>query len=166
MSIHTKPLDPPWHASAPATITQLTFQCHYTPSFQPISNQFTDDLSLAIQAIADKCAKMLYNAGMLSVLRELVNTVPITAPASLAQKSPPPPTWSRYTFAATFICNCEGVGPGQWLCHAVSCAPTTLSAPWTNSGLLINARPNFYSPAPTCAPTTCSLQPQATVSSH
>eukprot|EP00957_Ditylum_brightwellii_P095948 7310260-Ditylum_brightwellii.AAC.1 len=115
MSAHTKPPDPPWHASVPATVTPSTFHCHYTPSFQPISNQFTDDLFLDIQAFADKCAKMLYNARMVSVLHELVNTVPITAPVILAQKSPPPPTRSRYTFAATFICNCEGVGPGQWL---------------------------------------------------
>eukprot|EP00957_Ditylum_brightwellii_P122523 9343393-Ditylum_brightwellii.AAC.1 len=63
---------------------------------------------------------MLYNARMFSVLCELVNTVPITASVSLAQKSPPPPTRSRYTFAVTFIRNCEGVGPGQRLCHAVS----------------------------------------------
>jgi len=166
MSVQTKPPDPPWHASAPATITPLTLQGHYTPSFQPISNQFTDDLSLAIQALADACAKTLYNIHLKSVLRELANTVPITAPVSLARKSPPPPTRSRYTFAATFIGNCEGVGPGQWLCHAVSCAPATLSAPSTNSGLLINACPNVYSPAPTCAPTTCSLQPQAPVSPH
>eukprot|EP00957_Ditylum_brightwellii_P121857 9292576-Ditylum_brightwellii.AAC.1 len=129
MSVHAKPPNPPWHASAPAT---------------PISNQFTDDLSFAIQALAAKCNQMVYDARMLSVLHELVNTVPITAPVSLAQKLPPSPTRSCYTFAATFICNCEGVGPGQWLCHAVSCTPATLSVPLTNSGLLINARPNFY----------------------
>eukprot|EP00957_Ditylum_brightwellii_P153632 11691801-Ditylum_brightwellii.AAC.1 len=162
MILHAKPPDPPWHTSVPAMVTPSTFHCHDTPSFQQISKQFIDDLSHTIQALAAKCNQMVYNACMFSVLREHINTVPITAPVSLAQKSPPPPTRSRYNFTATFICICEGVGPGQWLCHAVSCDPATLSAPLTNSGLLINAFPNFYSPAPTYAATTCSLQSQAT----
>eukprot|EP00957_Ditylum_brightwellii_P199421 15200806-Ditylum_brightwellii.AAC.1 len=65
---------------------------------------------------------------MFHILHQLRATVPLVKPISLAPMLPPSPMTSQYTFATTVLVHQEGVGLGQWPCHAVPCVPNTFSA--------------------------------------